>query len=644
MMNTPKGIRKKFVAIIVNFSIVCLIGFSEATAQTKKRQPVSTPKATVISPVVSRFIKAMQERDFKTIVELTYSYQVQLESIRQQNPRALWEKKTREFYDSKIGTLTQDASFWGDYSIGFGTLTGDPAQNFRAVAFFLPEGSTWKISETRKETVNSMIQGAFSQTITYVTISYPLADGKPVPPVLNSKFLKSTMLKFGVRGNYIENVYHVGELNVFWSPPYPSSAKEQLADRIKSDFLRGVDGSLAELEELIGVQELEVYLLEVAENPPENRVVFDWSLAYLTARHNKKAVPIIHRALEANTDYWQDSDLVFVKALKEIGPTEYPSVELLKKRLAIKLKRLDRGKDVQTLDDPAVWWHLDALTSLDNNSGWKSFPPNLLRKIIDELDDKHAEASFVAPEAKSKVTRFFSAFKPCEKGFSGRLRCLYDFDYAGVIVIDPWTMIVNGTINESPNNYSPSKPTGGTFQVLVYRTTAEPNKWLIKDIGRNLSNVSVSQPNVDVTTGRHGSNSNPVQDPLKIDEILDASKVTGKGYLAEQFLSADFVYKNISYETQVGAAGFLADDRDGVLNRNKKTSVKSFKCSNPTVKSDKEKITITKMCDVVEEMELVSSNGNSMIRASFKYEWINKLRKEKDGWLAYYSSTKIIKN
>ena len=487
------------VALVVGLLITLLFGFVEIAAQPEKRK--ATVASSASSPVVSRSIKAMQERDFKTIVALTYTYQVELQAIRQQHPRALWVKKTQEFYDSKVATLTQEASFWGNYGLGFGTLTGDPAENFRSIASFLPEMSTWKISETRKETVNSMIQGSFAQTAVYVTVSYSLTAGKPLPPVLSNQFLKSTMLKFGVRGNHIENVYHVGEMNAFWSPPYPRSAMEFLADKVKSDFLRGIVGSMAELESLIGSKELEVYLLQVAENPPENRVVFTWALEYLTVRRNKKAVPIIHRALEANTDYSQDSDLVYIKALKEIGPSDYPSVDLVKKRLGIKLRRLDRGKDVQTLDDPAVWWHLDVLASLDNNPAWKTFPPNLLRRIVDELDEKQIGASVMSSESKQEAVRFFSGFRPCEKGFLGQPRCFFDLGYTKVTVVDPWTMTIDGPINERAELGKQSKPTG-RFEIDVFRTPNQPTKWMVKSIRRT---GSTAPPNAQTSTSTGGS-------------------------------------------------------------------------------------------------------------------------------------------
>ena len=85
------------LALLLATSTIGLLG--QAT-----RQP---PPADV----VSRYIVAIQQSDVKTIVDLTLSYQQELQQIKEQNPQALWPKLIDDYYKQKMGALSQKPNF-----------------------------------------------------------------------------------------------------------------------------------------------------------------------------------------------------------------------------------------------------------------------------------------------------------------------------------------------------------------------------------------------------------------------------------------------------------------------------------------------------------------------------------------------------
>jgi hypothetical protein len=103
-----------------------------------------------------KFLTAVQKKDFKTIFEMTYYYQMELAQIKSNNPKALWQKLTTEYYESKKNALFSrkeesltDAwvRFGGEL---FGTPT-DPVENIRALMGLLTQSCKWRIIESKKE-------------------------------------------------------------------------------------------------------------------------------------------------------------------------------------------------------------------------------------------------------------------------------------------------------------------------------------------------------------------------------------------------------------------------------------------------------------------------------------------------------------
>lgn len=472
--------------------LTCLLLFGaltpSAAAQSKTRtsgtaskpQARTTPNVKATHAVISRFIKAMQGRDFKSVIDLTYSYQVEVAGIKSQNPRVLWDRKIGEFYEREISDLTQESTFWGDYVRSSQAMWGDPTQNFRAIAYLLPQSSKWQISETRNETITSIVEGQYNQTTVYVTVQYPLDESTPIE---NKSFLKQTMLKFGVRpgGQTIANVYKVGEVDSFWSKPYPKSSTAFLVSKYKDDILKGDQDAINEVVDIAGWEVVEPYLLEVVEQQSPYTKPFDLAIDTLANHRVQKAVPIIIKALRGRNPievlvqgkgYWKTPDINLVMALQKIGKSEYGEATIiLKERLSKIIGR----------DEDRISVHLAALASVDD-AAWSSFPYGSFRAIVSELSRKQRNASVIDGSSSNndKTLAFFGSLSPCNRGQG--YRCPSDLRYSSVEVIDAKTVELYGQIDEDQGGFNFKKV--GNFTVVLKRKDQQLDEWLVQEITR----------------------------------------------------------------------------------------------------------------------------------------------------------------
>lgn len=139
----------------------------------------------------TRYIEALQKGDFKTIIDLSYGYQVEVSQIKAQNPQVLWPKLTKEYYDAKIAALGNKPGFWEAYMQG---MMGDPAQQIRFMQSLLLPNVKWKVTETRSDQVQASIQfGGYDRTIVYITVNYPTLNDSPF---VDGKFIRETILEF----------------------------------------------------------------------------------------------------------------------------------------------------------------------------------------------------------------------------------------------------------------------------------------------------------------------------------------------------------------------------------------------------------------------------------------------------------------
>src|SRR5260221_472700 len=117
---------------------------------------------------VSRFIRAAQSRDFKTIVDVAAQFQSEIAAIKAQNPQVLWSRLLQEYSDGKIAQISKSSvGYWEEYSQTLLGAAGDPTQAIRAAVAFLPKTAAAAISENPTET---------RCATTYVTITHSTGD------------------------------------------------------------------------------------------------------------------------------------------------------------------------------------------------------------------------------------------------------------------------------------------------------------------------------------------------------------------------------------------------------------------------------------------------------------------------------------
>lgn len=146
------------------------------------------------SVVAGRYIQAIQKRDLRTVIGLTYAYQQDVAKIKAQNPKALWPKLLGEYYQGKITSFSKKPGYWQAYGETLGAMMGDPAQSIRAMEALLPPGCQWKISETRRQPVVNHWNGRqYNQETDYVTVEYPSWQDAPLE---GDKLLQKAILEF----------------------------------------------------------------------------------------------------------------------------------------------------------------------------------------------------------------------------------------------------------------------------------------------------------------------------------------------------------------------------------------------------------------------------------------------------------------
>jgi len=468
-----------------------LAAANSGIGQPRKRAASNSNSATA-SAVYSRYIEAVKNRDFKTIIDLTFSYQQEVARIKASNPRALWPKLIGDYYSQQTSNLTEASSFWTDFGRQTMAMMGDPSQGLRAIFYYLPQSARWKVSEIRKGAVLSPGLGQYAQTTIYVTVDYPF---DAITPLINKSFLKQTMLNVSIHSasQLVVGLSKVDGTDQLWTKPYPASARSFLEEKYRTSVLHGEADEANDLIELIGWEKAEAFLLGVLGSKPPRTPGFDLAVQLLSSHRVQKAVPAIIEALEGRDPTlegnWPLPDQNLVTALSDIGKTQDSpkAVEILTKRLTLLVWRQNGATD----HDACLRLHLRALAAVDGNDVWLSFPyyansvtmyaPTAIPfgSILSEICDKWADASVFdrnSPNISSMVD-FVRGLQP-PKG--ARYRYL---KIQSLTIVDALNVQTTGDIFEGIYAYGSPKKTGESTMAFK-RFPVEPNQWLVSDARR----------------------------------------------------------------------------------------------------------------------------------------------------------------
>lgn len=205
-MKELKGDSNWLWSVLV-FLLTILSAYGQQATAQGTAQPAANP--------VSRYITAIQKRDFKTIIDLTYSYQAEIAQIKAQNPQVLWPKLIAAYYDQNISAFSKEPDYWGGYAEALGAGLGDPAQGLRATAALLPPSSKWKITESRNTDVEDLFSAPYKATITYVEVEYPLQTNSPI---VEKQRLRKAIVQFesDPKSQLVRSVGRLAAGDEFW--------------------------------------------------------------------------------------------------------------------------------------------------------------------------------------------------------------------------------------------------------------------------------------------------------------------------------------------------------------------------------------------------------------------------------------------
>jgi len=197
----------------------CKAEKSETGAEEELNASQKIFKSKNFSPEkrVEKFLKAVKEKDFKTIFAATYYYQMKLSEIKSSNPKVLWEKLTTEYYESEKNAVIKGekkSSFFG--STSHFTFIIEPTKDIRALMNTLNTPCKWKVIETTRKLMPDVFSGRqYDVFKVYVSLNYPKIDESPL---INGKLLKKRIWSLYIdakTGLYIK-YYYLEKGDVYW--------------------------------------------------------------------------------------------------------------------------------------------------------------------------------------------------------------------------------------------------------------------------------------------------------------------------------------------------------------------------------------------------------------------------------------------
>ena len=152
------------------------------------------------SGTARRYLTASQHKDFKTIIDLTATFQDSVKNIKSSNPKVLWAKLIGQYYDELTRSLAQQAPL-------------------------IPPSAQWAVTEQRP--------GQANQTTVYVTVHYATPSDSPV---VGQQRLKQSILQLTIFNptQQVLGVSRVEAADVYW--PIPSLSNEEAVRLIKAQL------------------------------------------------------------------------------------------------------------------------------------------------------------------------------------------------------------------------------------------------------------------------------------------------------------------------------------------------------------------------------------------------------------------------
>ena len=262
-----------FILISILIFFACKAEKSETGAEEELNASQKIFKSKNFSPEkrVEKFLKAVKEKDFKTIFAATYYYQMKLSEIKSNNPKILWEKSTTEYYEAEKNAVLkgEKKSSLFNWSSPFTSFTFiiKPTKDIHALMNSLNSSGKWKVIETTRKLERDESSGRqYDVFKVYVSLNYPKVDESPL---INGKLLKKRILSIYLdakTGLYIRH-YYVEKGDVYWkNVPKEERARRQQLDKMKAEII----ASSSTLEDLKRILPEKEELSQIIKNIQSN--------------------------------------------------------------------------------------------------------------------------------------------------------------------------------------------------------------------------------------------------------------------------------------------------------------------------------------------------------------------------------------
>jgi len=166
--------------------------------------------ASPVRLLVSRYLLALQHRDYRTIVELDDSIRLHEFSILHDNPRSLWPKLIAEYRERRVRELKNEEQPTDE--LDFKYISAE----VNKLLSFVPAECMWAISEIR---AGSDLSGHRFSRI-FVAVTYAARENSPMNE--EGKPLRQAILKFVVMAPANSTVMSEERVlagDVLWSIP-----------------------------------------------------------------------------------------------------------------------------------------------------------------------------------------------------------------------------------------------------------------------------------------------------------------------------------------------------------------------------------------------------------------------------------------
>lgn len=194
--------------------------------------------------VTTKFIKAIQNSDYEGIFSMKKDYNDQIESIKEKNPKVLWEKLLSDFRNKSLKELKEGAKKAGNKKIlridpwtVLMSPDGNPKVPLSDLFIYFTPTCQWSLVETRRQ-VNQFDKSE-GVIISYIAITCP----RPSETIyLKGKPLKKTIigLTFDAASGLFETATIVEKAIEWWEVeiPRPQGAVNDFANVLEERQLR----------------------------------------------------------------------------------------------------------------------------------------------------------------------------------------------------------------------------------------------------------------------------------------------------------------------------------------------------------------------------------------------------------------------